>query len=97
MFGHLETAAIVTAVALAAAWTSRARLVRAVLWAGAASVVGAWVPLLVAVWLDPEGAYIGNALGFGMLAWFGGTAGLIIVAIGFVMRLAEFIRSRSRI
>ena len=86
-------AAVVAVIAGAMAWTTRARLHRAMLWSGAAILVSAWAPLLLAVWLDREGTYIGNGLGLGLLAWLGSDLGAILVALGLLLRLGQFART----
>ena len=66
------------------------------LWSGAAILVSAWAPLLLAVWLDREGTYIGNGLGLGLLAWLGSDLGAILVALGLLLRLGQLVWPRSR-
>jgi hypothetical protein len=89
-------AAVIAAVAGAVACTTHARLPRCTLWAGAAILIASWGPLLLAVWLDPEGVYIGNALGFGLLAWFGSDLGLIVVVLGLLLHLKQLLWPRPR-
>ena len=93
MIENPGVAAVVAVIAGAMGWTTRARLPRAILWSGAAILVAAWGPLLLAAWLDHEGTYIGNGLGLGLLAWLGSDLGAILVALGLLLRLGQFART----
>jgi hypothetical protein len=52
--------------------------------------------LLLAVWLDREGTYIGNELGLGLLAWLGSDLGAILIALGLLLRLEQLVWPRPR-
>jgi hypothetical protein len=91
-----SVAAVMAVIAGATAWTTRTRLPRAMLRSGAAILVSAWAPLLLAVWLDREGTYIGNGLGLGLLAWLGSDLGAILVALGLLLRLGQLVWPRPR-
>ena len=96
MIENPGVAAVVAVIAGVMSWTARSRLPRAILWSGAAILVLAWGPLLFTVWLDREGTYIGNGLGFGLLAWLGSDLGAILVVLGLLLRLGQLVWPRPR-
>lgn len=87
-------AGIAALIAVITASVISERLPRAVLWIGASILVGPWVPILLAGTFDPRGDYVGNALGLGLLAWFGSYLGFAIVGVGFFLSFWKFVGSR---
>ncbi len=79
----------IVALALFIAWTTHWRALRTTMFVGAGLAVGSWFPLLIGIALDPEGRVIGNALGLGLLAWFGSALGLLIILVGLIMWLVK--------
>jgi hypothetical protein len=90
----LAGAIIAALIAVLTASVIRERLPRAVLWTGASILVGVWVPILLAGTFDPRGDYVGNALGLGLLAWFGSYVGFAIVGVGFLLSIWKLVGSR---
>lgn len=68
--------------------------VRSMIVWGILLAVGAWLPLLAGIALDPDGQVIGNALGLGLLAWFGSTLGFLVIILGLVIRLKQMLAAR---
>lgn len=56
---------------------------------GFAIIVACWIPILLAIVLDPDGKVVGNALGLGLLAWLGTLAGALIVLFGAALALVR--------
>ena len=81
-------AAILAMMALATALVLHDRPPRILLWIGALLLAGSWVPIVAAGLLDPSGVSVGNAIGLGLLAWFGSTLGLIVAVFGILWELA---------
>src|SRR5215212_7927592 len=81
-------AAILAMTALATALVLPDRPPRVLLWVGALLLAGSWVPIVAAGLLDPSGESVGNAMGLGLLAWFGSTLGLIVAVFGILWELA---------
>lgn len=81
----LAGAVIAALIAVITGSVIREPLPRA-LWIGASILVGVWVPILLAGTFDPRGDYVGNALGLGLLAWFGSYLGFAIVGVGLALR-----------
>jgi hypothetical protein len=90
----LAGAVIAALIAVITASVIRERLPRAVLRTGASILVGVWVPILLAGTFDPRGDYVGNALGLGLLAWFGSYVGFAIVGVGFLLSFWKLVGSR---
>ena len=90
----LAIAIVAALIAIAAASTTRTSLARSVLWIGAAILIGVWIPVVLAGTFDQREVYFGNALGFGLLAWFGSYARLAIVAVGLFLRFRKIAGSR---
>ena len=68
-------------------------MARKLIQVAVAIVAVAWLPILAAALLDPSGEYVGNALGLGLLAFFGTGLGIILLIVGILLRL--FCRSPS--
>ncbi|HSP23765.1 MAG TPA: hypothetical protein VLQ65_01190 [Saliniramus sp.] len=81
----------IVAVAIIAAVYAPPGFVRSMIVAGILLAVGAWLPLLAGLALDPEGEVIGNALGLGLLAWFGSALGFLVIIVGLVIRLRQML------
>lgn len=81
----------IVAVAIVAAVYAPPGFVRSMIIVGILLAVGAWLPLLAGIALDPEGEVIGNALGLGLLAWFGSAVGFLVTIVGLVIRLKQML------
>ncbi len=79
----------IVAIAIVVALFAPPGFVRSMIVTGILLAVGAWLPLLTAIVLDPEGELIGNGFGLGVLAWFGGALGVLVIIVGFLIRLTQ--------
>jgi len=95
MIERAAVATILAFLALTLALKIQARPPRVLLWIGALLLVGSWVPIVAARLLDPSGEYVGNAVGLGLLAWFGSTLGLIAFVAGLLWQMAILLLSRA--
>lgn len=75
-------------IGVAGALTARRLLSRIVLWTGVAIFILAWIPLLLSVLLSPGS----NPVLLGVMAWVGSGLGMIVIAVGLLLRLWEFVR-----
>lgn len=85
MFGS-----IVVLIAVLSLWLGMRTphgLARSLLLIGPFIVIISIVPLLFAIFFDPEGRFIGNAQGLGFIAFFGFMLGGIVIVAGFVARM----------
>lgn len=80
---------VILVLAAFAASSAPPGFVRNLLYIGVALAIGAWLPLLAGILLDPDGRVIGNGLGLGILAWGGSALGFLIVMIGLTLRLRQ--------
>jgi hypothetical protein len=83
---------VILVLAAYAASSAGPGFVRTVLYFGMALAVGAWLPLLLGILLDPDGRVIGNALGLGLLAWGGSALGFVVVLVGLALRGLQLLR-----
>ena len=84
----------IVVLAIPVALYAKPGFVRSMLSVGICVAVGAWLPLLAGIWLDPNGKVIGNALGLGLLAWLGGALGLFVIILGLLARLTQMLAAR---
>jgi hypothetical protein len=82
----------IIAVAIFAILHSQPGFVRGLIIVGIVLAVGAWMPLLTAIVLDPDGRVVGNGLGLGLLAWFGSALGFLVIVVGLIARLSQMLR-----
>jgi hypothetical protein len=80
---------VVLTVAFPVAWYARPGFVRSMIFVGIFLAIGSWLPLLAGIALDPDGKVIGNALGLGILAWFGSALGFLVIIVGLLIRLKQ--------
>ena len=80
-------AALVIALVLFAGASDRRS--RRLLKIGFVIVAACWIPILLAIVLDPGGEVVGNALGLGLLAWLGTLVGALIALFGGALALVR--------
>jgi hypothetical protein len=81
-------------VAFPTALHARPGFVRSMIFVGMFMAIGAWLPLMAGIVLDPDGKVIGNGLGLGLLAWFGSALGFLVIIIGLLIRLTQMLSAR---
>lgn len=89
-------ALIVAAIAGWVAFTETNRSIRVLLGAGAILAFGSWLPIVLGALVDPDGRFIGNAVGLGLLAVFGSLLGVMLSAVGLGIRAVRLAAGRRR-
>jgi hypothetical protein len=84
----------IIAVAIYAILHSQPGFVRGLIIVGILLAIGAWLPLLAAIVIDPDGRVVGNGLGLGLLAWLGSALGFLVIIVGLLVRLTQMLSAR---